>query len=92
MFFSAIISWQRKEKPLNNGVWRVFLATTRLIGETIAAVSEGKNPIKKVAQVGIEHPNLRNLSVSIMLVRGQKEVSKPCYHRAMSLCFYFILV
>jgi len=81
------MSWQRKEKPLNNGVWRVFLATTRLIGETIAAVSEGKKSNKKGCARGIEHPNLRNLSVSIMLERDQKEVSKPCHHRAMSLCY-----
>jgi hypothetical protein len=92
MFFSAIMSWQRKEKPLNNGVWRVFFVSQLGLFAKQELPFQKEKSNKKGCARGIEHPNLRNLSVSIMLVRGQKEVSKPCYHRAMSLCFYFILV
>lgn len=51
-----------------------------------------ENCNKKGCASGLKHPNSRNLSMCILLVRGQKEVSKPCNHRAISLCFYFILV
>ena len=92
MFFAVTRLWLRKGKR-----W-IMACVAAVPGSQPGLYAKQKLPWKKEncnkkgCASGLKHPNSRNLSMCILLVRGQKEVSRPCNHRAMSPCFYFILV